>query len=108
MTFILLAAFGAAFLLRRASASFRHLAWSAAVIGLVLLPLASLVLASSGKVIANGFEPYRQRVAFTHTVGVYWFRIKHATQRDNARSSSTHQNLRRGHVVVAVVNAHRD
>jgi ABC-2 type transport system ATP-binding protein len=32
--------------------------------------LTGILVPSSGKVIANGFEPYRQRVAFTRTVGV--------------------------------------
>ena len=45
-TFVLLTAFGAASLLRRASASVRHLVWSAAVICLLLLPLAYLTLPS--------------------------------------------------------------
>jgi TonB family protein len=45
-TLILVAAFGAAFLLRRASASLRHLLWSAAVVCIVLLPLVSLALPS--------------------------------------------------------------
>jgi ABC-2 type transport system ATP-binding protein len=32
--------------------------------------LTGILVPSSGKVIANGFEPYRQRVAFTRTAGV--------------------------------------
>jgi TonB family protein len=43
-TVILGVAFGAALALRRASASLRHLVWSAAVACLVVLPLASLAL----------------------------------------------------------------
>jgi len=43
-TVILMIGFGAASLLRRASASFRHLVWSATIICLMLLPLASLAL----------------------------------------------------------------
>jgi TonB family protein len=43
-TVILVAAFGAAMLLRRASASLRHLVWSAAIVCLAVLPLASLAL----------------------------------------------------------------
>jgi TonB family protein len=43
-TVILVAAFGAALLLRRASASLRHVVWSAALVCLVVLPLASLAL----------------------------------------------------------------
>jgi TonB family protein len=55
-TVILVAAFGTALLLRRASAAHRHLVWSAAVLSLVLLPLASLVLPNWYAALPTGSE----------------------------------------------------
>ena len=70
-TAILLAAFGAALLLRRASASFRHLVWSAAVVCLVVLPVASLVLPNWNVALPAGPEPIWNLAAGSHTAPVH-------------------------------------